>query len=188
MCGREADDSAWYMESRDKEDVIGRTSAEVYVEYASMCAEAHRDPLPKKSFGRALCRAAELRSVPERRGDRVARVYRAARKRRTRPQPVPEDVEGMPYQIWCYMSLELVDEYMRAMRTFEGMTYEDVYPEYSKWCASFGHVPFPEARFKAVFGRAWRRAGGCTSVQFINGRAARVLHDPPETAPGPTPS
>ena len=185
MFGTEAEEAAWYMENMKSEKVADRFAAEVYAEYVSMCAEAHRDPLPKTSFGRALCRAARVRSTPTRYAGSSVRVYRDIERPDKAP---PMEVEGMPYHVWYSVAFSIVDEYIRAMRTFEGMTYEEVYREYSRWCSSLGHVPLPEPRFKALFSRAWSRAGGCTMVACVGGRTARVLHDPPEAAPGPTPS
>lgn len=170
-----------YMDGRPVSFFIGAIVSSVYEDYSGWCEREGRIRLTRRQFGRAFSILNGTTSVPRWVRGRSARVIelkstieeRRARKRR---EKCPE--EGISFGTWERLSYERVDDYIRETCTFEGMTYQEIYDEYSGWCGDRSYVPLPYSRFTSVFGRKWQRLDGYTLVERRNGKSTRIVHDP----------
>lgn len=168
---------AEFIGERTRDDFIDVSPWKAYVEYSRWCNERGVDDIGRYNLTRTIGKLLDLATMPATSNGIQIRVFRRKTEKCCERMKSPEP--HMSYPTWERVSFERVEEFIRVMGSFEGMDYEQVFREYEEWCDSLGHVPLGRSRFKAVFGRRWNDAGGCTKVEKVDGRCVRVLHDPP---------
>lgn len=166
-----------FIDGRTKEDFIDVSPRSVFGEYCGWCEEHGAANIGRYNLTRTIGKLLDLATMPAMSSGGQIRVFRRKTETCTVRMKSPEP--HMSYSTWERLSFERMDEFMRVMGSFEGMDYEQVFREYEEWCDSLEYVPLGRSRFKAVFGRRWKDMGGCTKVEKVDGRCARILHDPP---------